>query len=210
MRTRYSPSAISSSHFASRSTPASFAGRGAAARRLATAARVWPLLLGEHDRVAQHDLEPRIRCTARLQVLHHGSPSRARRRSFGNVLLGQPLGHDLLAIDVLSHVEEQARHAAVHVQQSQAADRRSASRRRFTRPRMTAIVMSKFSCRHFLKSRFEIERSSHGSMLITVAERGSSSIRPISPKIARTEDGKDHFLAFGVAHHDLEPAERMM
>ena len=42
--------------------------------------------------------------------------------------------------------------------------------------------MSKFSARHFLKSRLAIDSSSQGSIVITVAERGWSSIRPISPK----------------------------
>ena len=47
---------------------------------------------------------------------------------------------------------------------------------------MTAIDISKFSARHFLKSRLVTDRSSQDSIATTLAERGLSSIRPISPK----------------------------
>src|SRR6267143_1742391 len=47
---------------------------------------------------------------------------------------------------------------------------------------MTAIDISKFSARHFLKSRLVTARSSQDSIATTLAERGLSSIRPISPK----------------------------
>src|SRR6185503_11828768 len=59
---------------------------------------------------------------------------------------------------------------------------RSASRSRRTRPRITACAISKFSARHFLKSRLAIDSSSQASIDTTLAERGASSIRPISPK----------------------------
>ena len=83
----------------------------------------------------------------------------------------------------------------------------SASRRRRTRPRITAIDISKFSARHFLKSRLVIASSSQGSSVTTLAERGLSSIRPISPKNSPgPRMAEDHFLAVGVAHHHLEAA----
>ena len=58
----------------------------------------------------------------------------------------------------------------------------SASRRRCTRQRITVIVISKFSERHFLNSRFESTRRSQGSRAITLADLGLSSIGTISPK----------------------------
>src|SRR5882672_7052380 len=47
---------------------------------------------------------------------------------------------------------------------------------------MTVIAISKFSARQRLKSLFERLKSSQASRAATLAERGWSSIRPISPK----------------------------
>jgi hypothetical protein len=61
--------------------------------------------------------------TAQLQILHHAADHLARGADhLRDVLLGQPLGHHLLAIDVFGHVEQQAGDAAVDVEQRQAAD----------------------------------------------------------------------------------------
>src|SRR6266581_3257380 len=48
----------------------------------------------------------------------------------------------------------------------------SASRSRLTSPRMTVMAISKFSARHFLKSRFERVSSSQASRATTLADRG--------------------------------------
>ena len=71
---------------------------------------------------------------------------------------------------------------------------------------MTAMAISKFSARHFLKSRLRIDSSSQGSIVTTVAERGLVVDQPhLAEELTRAEDAQDHFLALGVAHHHLEP-----
>src|SRR4051812_3666799 len=66
---------------------------GAPAKRLIA-------LLRQDDRVAQHDVgAANLDIAAHLQVLHDAAHHLARGADhLGDVLLGQPLGHDLLAI----------------------------------------------------------------------------------------------------------------
>ena len=66
---------------------------------------------------------PHLDIAAHLQVLHHPADHLARSADhLGDVLLRQPLGDDFLAIHGLGHVEQQARDAAIDVQEREAAD----------------------------------------------------------------------------------------
>src|SRR3954468_11103614 len=125
---RYSASTPRSSHFASRTRRANRAGSGVEPRgAISFVAAPFVAIaksLRQHDRVAQHDARAaHFDVAAGLQVFHHAAHHLARSADhLGDVLLRQPLGDDLLAVDVLRHVQEEARHPTVDVEQREAAD----------------------------------------------------------------------------------------
>jgi len=165
--------------------------------------------LRQHDRVAQHDGgTAHLDVAAGLQVLHHAAHHLARGADhLGDVLLGQALGDHFLAVHVLRHVEQQARHAPVDVEQRQAADL------------AVGLAQPAHQAAHHRHVHLEVL----GQALLEVALGDRQQLAGLNgdhrrrarlvvdqahlaEELARAEDAEDHFLALGVAHHDLEAA----
>src|SRR5215470_18573332 len=120
---RYTAAAPRRSHFASRTSAASLAGSGTLPLLIFSFGAAGKLLR-QHDGVAQHDVgAAHLDIAAGLQVFHDAAHHLAGSADhLGDVLLRQALGDDLLAVDVFGHVEEEARHASVDIQEREAAD----------------------------------------------------------------------------------------